>query len=233
MGLWVPVEFCVTAIFLRKPFPWAKMNKKMVKNAPKVEFFNYFEKFLSLVFAKNIFKEKLIWMIFFMYKSHFCWNSFSGVIAEKAPNQWYCRILWSGLWYISGWNSLISLFFCMWTDSQKRTTSNPIFSIRYGWVDPSIKWSKIVAKWFFSIILKNLSLCFAKNIFKQKLIWMSLFLYKPHFSEKKFSRIFLGQILNQSYCRILWSDISLDEIHWFHWFFVCGQMTRKVRHWVQ
>ena len=48
MGLWVPLELCVD--FLRKNQLWAKMTK-MVKNAPKMGFFQLFLKLLSLVFA--------------------------------------------------------------------------------------------------------------------------------------------------------------------------------------
>ena len=66
---------------------------KRAQNNPKIEFFWFFEKILSLVFLVNNLKWKLILLLIFHHQSHTCQNSGSQIMGQNALSQSNYRIL--------------------------------------------------------------------------------------------------------------------------------------------
>ena len=96
-------------MFLRKNPRWAKMTKNGHKCPPNDIFSTVLKNFAI----------------------NFCLN-----INLPVENPYLGKFLfWSYSWnvirYISGWNHLISWIVCIWTNYQKRKTSNLIFLIRW------------------------------------------------------------------------------------------------------
>ena len=90
-----------------------------------------------------------------------------------------------------------------------------------------IIWSKMIQNRVFPLFWKMLSLIFAGNVLKQKLILLSVVLYKSHICGNSCSWIVPGKACNQLDCRILWSHISLNAITGSHWFFAITQIARR------
>ena len=83
-------------------------------------FFNYLSFILSLIFAESInYPVQTPYLGKFFFWSY-SWKSSQSIILQDYLFR-----------YISRWNQLISWIFCIWTDCQKRKTSNVIFLIRW------------------------------------------------------------------------------------------------------
>ena len=80
---------------------------------------------------------------------------------------------------------------------------------------------------FFLYFEKKLVFIFAGNMFKWKLILLSILLYKSHICRNLCSWVLAEKAFNQLGCRIVRSHISPDGMTGSHWFFACRQIVRR------
>ena len=101
------------------------------------------------------------------------------------------------------------------------TTAVALSQILYGQLGKTNKiWSKLTQKnRVFPLFWKMLSLIFAGNVLKWKLI-LSILLYKSQTRGSFCSWDIAGKVFNQLDCRILWSHISYGMTG-SHRFFTC------------